>query len=345
MRDPVGVVGLVTPWNLPIYLLTWKVAPALGMGNAVVAKPSELTPRTADALADILREAGVPEGVYNVVHGLGPEAGEAIVRHPAVRAVSFTGGTATGARVAAAAGAKKVSLELGGKNPALVFADCDMDSAVAGVVRGGYTNGGQVCLCTSRVLVEAGIVDEFTRRLKEAVGKLVVGDPRDEKTDIGALVSAAHRDKVESHLEASRGEGATVWGGQRPEGAAFGGGAFLSPAVVTGAAQDSRIVQEEVFGPVVTVQPFADEAEAVRLANGVRYGLAATVWTKDAAKADRVALRLQSGIVWVNCWLVRDLATPFGGTKDSGVGREGGTWSVDFYSEAKNVTTREDDAN
>ncbi len=346
-RGPVGVVGLVTPWNLPLYLLTWKVAPALGLGNAVVAKPSELTPRTADALADLLAEAGLPAGVYNTVHGLGPEAGEPLVRHPGVRAVSFTGGTATGAKVAQAASSgpspKKLSLELGGKNAALVFADCDLDAAVAGVVRGGFTNGGQICLCTSRVLVEKSLLPTFLPRLEAAVRALKVGDPGDEATDVGALNSLAHRGKVEGYLELARKEANILCGGERPSlSGELADGAFLTPVIVTDVKQQSRLVQEEVFGPLITVQTFADEDEAIRLANGVRYGLTSTVWTKDATKAQRVAARLDTGMVWINCWLVRDLATAFGGVKDSGVGREGGEWSVDFYSEAKTVTMKED---
>ncbi|MEK6984846.1 MAG: aldehyde dehydrogenase [Candidatus Thermoplasmatota archaeon] len=344
-RTPVGVVGLVTPWNLPLYLLTWKVAPALGLGNAVVAKPSELTPRTADALADLLAEAGLPDGLYNVVQGLGPEAGDPLIRNPDVRAVSFTGGTATGAKVAQAAASgppKKLSLELGGKNPAVVFADCDLDAAVAGVVRGGFTNGGQVCLCTSRVLVEQSLLAKFLSKLEAAVKALKVGDPRDEATDIGPLNSLAHRTKVEGYLDLARKEAKVFCGGDRPTIAGeLADGAFLTPALVTGVVQESRLIQEEIFGPVVTVQSFRDEAEAIALANGVRYGLTATVWTKDATKARRVAERLETGMVWVNCWLVRDLATAFGGSKESGVGREGGEWSVDFYSEAKNITMKE----
>lgn len=345
-RSPIGVVGLVTPWNLPLYLLTWKVAPALGLGNAVIAKPSELTPRTADALADLLREAGLPDGLYNVVQGYGPEAAEPLVRHPAVRAISFTGGTATGAKVAQAAAAgvspKKLSLELGGKNPALVFADCDLDAAVAGVVRGGFTNGGQICLCTSRILVEASIAQAFTERLVEKVKGLKLGDPRDAATQVGSLSSAVHRSKVAGYLELARNEAKVLCGGSPPGPdalpAPFRDGAFLLPAVVTGVRQESRLVQEEIFGPVVTVQSFVSEEEAVRLANGVRYGLTSTVWTKDLAKAQRIAGKLDTGMVWINCWLVRDLNTAFGGVKDSGVGREGGEWSVDFYSEARNVT-------
>jgi aminomuconate-semialdehyde/2-hydroxymuconate-6-semialdehyde dehydrogenase len=337
-RVPVGVVGLITPWNLPLYLLTWKVAPALGLGNAVVAKPSELTPRTADALADLLEEAGLPAGVYNVVHGLGPEAGEPLVAHPGVRAVSFTGGTATGAKVAAAAGAKKLSLELGGKNPSIVFADTDLDEAAAGVARAAFTNQGQICLCGSRVLVEASIHDRFAAKLAQKAKALLVGDPLDEDTDLGALVSPQHLAKVEGYLALARDEGCGfLAGGARLDRA----GAFLEPTVLSNVRQESRLVQEEIFGPVATVQPFKDEAEAVRLANGVRYGLAATVWTKDPAKARRVAEALETGMVWVNCWLVRDLRVPFGGMKDSGFGREGGEWSVDFYSEARNICYRE----
>ena len=339
MRNPVGVIGLVTPWNLPLYLLTWKVAPALGLGNAVVAKPSEMTPRTADALADILDEAGLPAGLYNVVHGLGPEAGEPLVSHPHIDAVSFTGGTATGKRVALAAAGKKLSLELGGKNPAVVFADCDLDAAVAGTVRGGFTNGGQICLCTSRILVEESIFPEFQKKFVAAVKNLKVGDPRDATTDVGPLVSQAHREKVEGYLALARKEGKILCGGERPKlHGGFAKGSFLTPAVVVDVRQDSRCVQEEVFGPVVTLQPFSSEDEALALANDVPYGLSSSVWTKDLTKASRVAARIESGLVWINSWLVRDLRVPFGGVKASGIGREGGEWSVDFYSEAKSVT-------
>jgi aminomuconate-semialdehyde/2-hydroxymuconate-6-semialdehyde dehydrogenase len=286
-----------------------------------------------------LEEAGLPAGLYNVVHGFGPEAGEPLVAHPDVRAVSFTGGTATGAKVAAAAGAKKLSLELGGKNPSLVFADADFDAAVAGIARAAFTNQGQICLCASRILVEASIHDRFVKALAAKAATLRIGDPLDEATEFGSLVSAAHLSKVEGYLELARQERARFHtGGGKPDLAgAIANGAYLEPTVLTGVKQDSRLVQEEIFGPVVTVQAFSSVDEAVKLANGVRYGLAATVWTKDAAKARRVAEALDTGMVWVNCWLVRDLAVPFGGMKDSGFGREGGEWSVDFYSEARNI--------
>lgn len=345
-RRPVGVVGLVTPWNLPLYLLTWKVAPALAMGNTVVAKPSELTPLTADALCKILLEAGAPPGVFNLVHGLGAEAGQALVEHPDVKAISFTGGTATGAKVAATAAPmfKKLSLELGGKNPSIVFADCDMDATVEGVVRAGFTNQGQVCLCGSRILVEKKIEGEFTRRLVARVKSMRIGDPSDAATDLGSLITPQHLAKVKRYINLAREEGATILcGGSRAEfDGPLAGGAFLEPTVISGIKQESACVQEEIFGPVVTIQSFASEAEAVALANGVRYGLSASVWTADLKKADRVADALECGMVWVNCWLVRDLRVPFGGMKESGVGREGGAWSLEFFSEARNVCVKGD---
>jgi aminomuconate-semialdehyde/2-hydroxymuconate-6-semialdehyde dehydrogenase len=344
VRAPVGVVGLITPWNLPLYLLSWKTAPALAMGNAVVAKPSELTPLTADALAWILKEAGLPDGVFNVVHGHGAEAGQALVEHPEMRAISFTGGTASGRKVAAAAAPhlKKVSLELGGKNPTIVFADCDLDETVAGVARSAFLNTGQICLCGSRILVEAPIADKFTRLLAEKARSLRIGDPLDPATDLGSLVSPEHLAKVESYLAIAREEGGDVaCGGRRPElKGPSAAGAFLEPTVITGLGQSSRCVQEEIFGPVATVQPFKTEAEAVALANGVKYGLAASVWTKDQTKAQRVAEALETGMVWINCWLVRDLRVPFGGMKESGIGREGGRHSLDFFSEPRNVCVK-----
>ncbi len=341
LRRPIGVVGLITPWNLPLYLLTWKAAPALATGNTVVCKPSELTPMTASALAEIIREAGAPPGVFNLVHGLGGEAGQALVEHPDVRAISFTGGTATGARVGAAAGSryKKLSLELGGKNSTLVFADADFEMAVAGAVRAGFTNTGQVCLCGSRVLVERSIAKRFTEAFVARVAALRMGDPSDPTTEVGALISSAHREKVERYVSLARAEGGTIaCGGTRPDlGARFANGNFLAPIVVTGLASTARTATEEIFGPVVTVHEFDTDDEAVTMANGVDYGLAASVWTTNLKRAHHVAAALEVGMVWVNDWLKRDLRVPFGGIKASGVGREGGRHSLEFFSELKNV--------
>ena len=341
LRKPVGVVGLITPWNLPLYLLTWKTAPALAMGNTVVAKPSELTPATATLLAEIIADAGAPVGIFNVVHGYGAEVGEPLVTHPGVRGISFTGGTATGARVAAAAAPhfKKLSLELGGKNATVVFADADLDAAVAGAVRAGFTNQGQVCLCGSRVLVERSLWDRFVPRFVEAVSALEVGDPAAPSTDTGALISLAHRDKVAGYIALAREEGGEILcgGGPPPLPPHLSDGAFIAPTVIAGLEPTCRTATEEIFGPVVTVHPFDSEAEALQIANGVRYGLAASLWTSDLTRAHRVASRLEVGMVWVNTWLKRDLRVPFGGVKDSGVGREGGSWSMGFYSEAINV--------
>lgn len=337
LRRPLGVVALVTPWNLPLYLLTWKTAPAIATGNAVVAKPSELTPLTASVLTELFREVGAPPGVFNVLHGTGPSVGQPLVAHPRVRAVSFTGGTVTGARVAAAAAPtfKKLSLELGGKNATVVFADATFDEAVAGAARAGFTNTGQVCLCGSRILVEAAIHDRFVDALVERVRSLKAGDPLHPDTEVGALISASHLDKVEGYVRLAREEGGVVrCGGGRPD---RGGGFFLEPTVITGLSPRCRTATEEIFGPVVTVHPFRDEVEAVSFANGVRYGLSASVWTNDLRRAHRVAAALDVGTVWVNTWLKRDLRVPFGGVKDSGVGREGGAHSLAFFTDDKNV--------
>jgi aminomuconate-semialdehyde/2-hydroxymuconate-6-semialdehyde dehydrogenase len=340
-REPLGVVALITPWNLPLYLLTWKLAPALATGNTVVAKPSELTPMTADALCQLSDEAGFPPGVFNLIHGTGPGCGQALVDHSSIRAVSFTGGTATGKTIARSVAERliKTSLELGGKNPALVFADADLEKTIPGLVRAGFTNQGQVCLCSSRILVHASIHDEVANRLTDAVKSMKLGDPTDPETDQGALISQTHRDKVMGFIEQARTDGGTILcGGEviQPRGRCRDG-FFVLPTVIADLPAESRLHHDEIFGPVVTLQRFADEDEAIQLANSVEYGLAATVWTENLSRAHRVAARVQAGIIWVNNWLVRDLRTPFGGMKDSGLGREGGHWSLEFFTEPKNV--------
>ena len=342
-RRPVGVCGLITPWNLPLYLLTWKVAPALAMGNTVVAKPSELTPLTADALARICASV-LPAGVFNLVHGLGPEVGQALVEHPRVKAISFTGGTETGRRVAATAAPmfKKLSLELGGKNATVVFDDAELDEAVPTAVRAAFANQGEICLCGSRVLVQRGLYEDFVARFVEEARALTVGDPRDPATKVGALNSLAHRDKVAGYVALAREEGATVaLGGGIPElPAPFDQGAFLEPTVLLDLPHTCRTATAEIFGPVVTLHPFDTEADALEMANHVEYGLSASVWTRDLARAHRFSQALDVGMVWVNTWLLRDLRVPFGGVKDSGVGREGGRWSMAFYSENKNICVK-----
>ncbi len=344
LRQPRGVAGLISPWNLPLYLLSWKIAPALATGNTAVAKPSELAPMTAHRLALLCREAGLPPGVLNIVHGLGSKVGAAIVSHPAVPAISFTGGTVTGAEIARSAGPlfKKLSLELGGKNPNIVFADADMDEAIPASLRSAFTNQGQVCLSGSRILVERRVYPEFLRRLTAMVRKVRLGDPRSADTEQGALISEGHLNKVRSYLELARKEGGKIVCG----GSAVAlkgrcrGGYFHQPTIVTGLAPNSRVNQEEIFGPVATVTPFSSDQEAVSLANSTAFGLAASVWTRDLKRAHRVAERLESGTVWVNCWLLRDLRVPFGGVKSSGVGREGGEEALRFFTEAKNVCVK-----
>jgi aminomuconate-semialdehyde/2-hydroxymuconate-6-semialdehyde dehydrogenase len=344
LRRPLGVAGLISPWNLPLYLLSWKVAPALAAGNCAVAKPSELTPLTAHRLAELATEAGIPPGVLNIVHGLGAKVGEALTSHPDVPLISFTGGTVTGAAVARATGPlfKRVSLELGGKNAALVFADADLDAAIPGVVRSTFENQGEICLCTSRIFVERPIFDEFRKRFLEVVGSLKVGAPGDPGTNIGALISEAHLRKVVGYIDLAGDEGGRIEaGGARVllEGE-NAGGFFVQPTVITGVSPQSRVMQEEIFGPVVVLHPFDREEEVLSWANGVRYGLAACVWTQNLSRAHRVAAELEAGTVWVNTWLFRDLRVPFGGMKQSGIGREGGWESLRFYSETKNVCVK-----
>ncbi|MEZ5031956.1 MAG: aldehyde dehydrogenase [Saprospiraceae bacterium] len=341
LRQPIGVVGCISPWNLPLYLFSWKIAPALAAGNTVVAKPSEITPYTAWRLGEICMEAGLPPGVLNIVHGTGPRVGEAMVTHPGIKAISFTGGTATGARIAATAAPmfKKLSLELGGKNPTLIFADADFEDVLRTTVQSGFANQGEICLCGSRILVERPIYEKFRDAYVEKISRLKVGDPTDPETRVGAIVSEAHTDKILSYIALAREEGGRILCGGKAvqiEGRCANGW-FIQPTVIEGLDQGCRTNQEEIFGPVVTIQPFDTEEEALAMANGVRYGLATTVWTSDLKRAHRVAARLESGIVWVNCWLLRDLRTPFGGMKDSGVGREGGWEAMRFFTEAKNV--------
>ncbi len=341
LRQPLGVAGCISPWNLPLYLFTWKIAPALAAGNCVVAKPSEVTPMTAGRLAELCRKAGLPRGVLNIVHGTGPNVGVAITAHPDVPAISFTGGTQTGAAIARVAAPmfKKLSLELGGKNPTIIFDDADLDAAMPTIVRSAFSNQGEICLCGSRLFVQRGIYERFRDLFVEQVRALNVGDPLLEETRQGALVSEQHLEKVMAYLALARDEGGTVLcGGERihPEGRCENG-CFLSPAVIEGLPASCRTNQEEIFGPVVTLMPFDGEDEVVAQANSTRYGLAASVWTRDLTRAHRVAARLESGIVWVNCWMLRDLRTPFGGVKQSGVGREGGWDALRFFSETKNV--------
>jgi aminomuconate-semialdehyde/2-hydroxymuconate-6-semialdehyde dehydrogenase len=344
LRQPMGVVGCISPWNLPLYLFTWKIAPALAAGNCVVGKPSELTPMTAYLLSKVCIEAGLPPGVLNIVHGLGPKAGQAIVEHPKIKAISFTGGTATGRILARTAAPmfKKLSLELGGKNPNIVFDDCDFKHMMTNTVRSSFANNGQICLCGSRIYIQRSMYDKFRDELVSRSKSLKVGDPFKEDTDLGALVSAQHLEKVLGYLKLAREEGGTVLcGGEALQMQGdLAGGYYLSPAVVDGLPLDCRTNQEEIFGPVVTLQPFDTEEEAIALANGTGYGLSSTVWTKDLDRAYRVSEKLQAGIVWVNCWMVRDLRTPFGGVKNSGVGREGGTEALRFFTEAKNVCVK-----
>ncbi len=341
MRSPIGVVGCISPWNLPLYLFTWKIAPALAAGNTVVAKPSELTPMTAFLFSKLCIEAGLPPGVLNIVHGLGNKAGQAIVEHPLITAISFTGGTATGKKIAAAAAPmfKKLSLELGGKNPNIIFADCDFEQAVATSINSSFSNQGEICLCGSRILVERSVYNKFVEEFVKRVKALVIGDPEGEKTRIGALVSEGHLNKILSYIELARQEGGKILcgGKQIKVPGRCENGYFVEPTVITGLDQQCRTNQEEIFGPVVTIMPFDTEEEAIQFANATAYGLSATLWTENLKRAHRVAHQLKSGIIWINCWLLRDLRTPFGGMKQSGVGREGGWEALRFFTEAKNI--------
>lgn len=340
-RTPIGVVGCISPWNLPLYLFTWKIAPALAAGCTVVAKPSELTPMTAFLFSKLCMEAGLPDGVLNIIHGLGGKAGQAIIEHPEITAISFTGGTVTGRKIASTAAPmfKKLSLELGGKNPNIIFADCDLDKALSTSIQSSFANQGEICLCGSRIFVERSLYDKFLTAFVERTKALTIGDPSDEKTKIGALVSQAHLEKVKSYIDLAQKEGGRIIAGgkQVTLGGRCANGYFLEPTVITGLSFNCRTNQEEIFGPVVTIMPFDTEDEVLAYANSTTYGLSATLWTENLKRAHRVSAKLKSGIIWVNCWLFRDLRTPFGGMKQSGVGREGGWEAMKFFTETRNV--------
>lgn len=338
---PIGVAGCISPWNLPLYLFTWKVAPALAAGCTVVAKPSELTPMTAFLFSKLCIEAGLPAGVLNIVHGLGPKAGQAIIEHPDVAAISFTGGSATGRKIAATAAPmfKKLSLELGGKNPNIIFADCDFENAVSTSIHSSFSNQGEICLCGSRIFVERPLFQKFTDEFVKRTKELVVGDPLEEKTKVGAVNSEAHMKKILSYIALAKQEGGKILtgGNQVTVMGRCATGYFVEPTVIVGLDSTCRTNQEEIFGPVVTIMPFDTEEEVIGFANSTPYGLSATIWTENLKRAHRVAAQVKSGIIWVNCWLFRDLRTPFGGMKQSGVGREGGFEALKFFTEEKNV--------
>jgi len=343
-RMPIGVVGCISPWNLPLYLFTWKIAPALAAGCTVVAKPSELTPMTAFLFSQLCIESGLPPGVLNVIHGLGGKAGQAIVEHPLISAISFTGGTVTGKKIAAMAAPmfKKLSLELGGKNPNIIFADCDFEETMKNSIRSSFTNQGEICLCGSRILVEQSLFNKFVAEFVKLTKELKVGDPKFESTDLGALVSDAHLNKVLGYINLAKEEGGKILtgGNQIKLDGHLSSGYYMEPTVFVGLDEKCRTNQEEIFGPLVTIMPFDSEEEAVRLANNTGYGLSSTIWTENLKRAHRVSHQVKSGIIWVNCWLHRDLRTPFGGMKQSGVGREGGWEAMRFFTEAKNICVK-----
>ena len=341
IRSPLGPVGCISPWNLPLYLFTWKIAPALITGNTVVAKPSELTPFTAFKFGEICKDAGLPAGVLNIIHGQGMTAGDALISHSGIKAISFTGGTATGKVIASKSAPmfKKLSLEMGGKNPAVVFSDCDYDAMLETVVKSSFSNQGQICLCSSRIMVEENIYNKFRKDFVEKVSALIVGDPIEDSTQIGSITSKPHLDKVMTYIELAQKEGGTILTGGKQVNikGRCEGGWFVEPTVIDGLINSCRTNQEEIFGPIVTIIPFKDEGEAIDIANDTEYGLSATIWTEDIDKATRVARNIDAGVIWINCWLVRDLRTPFGGMKQSGMGREGGTEILNFFTEPKNI--------
>ncbi len=341
LRQPIGVVGCISPWNLPLYLFSWKIAPALAAGNCVVAKPSEITPYTAYLLSKTCIEAGLPKGVLNIVHGFGGKVGQAIVEHEDIKAISFTGGTETGKRIAATAAPmfKKLSLELGGKNPTIVFDDCDFEETVKQVVTASFSNQGEICLCGSRIFVQQSIYTKFRDAFVARVKALKVGDPNEDNSNLGAIVSAPHKQKILGYIQLAQQEGGTILcgGKEASVGGRCANGYFVEPTVIEGLSHTCRTNQEEIFGPVVTLTPFETEEDVLMMANSVKYGLSTSVWTTDLKRAHRIAEKIEAGIVWINCWLVRDLRTPFGGVKASGVGREGGWEAMRFFTEPKNV--------
>ena len=340
LRHPLGVVGCISPWNLPLYLLTWKIAPALAAGNCVIAKPSEITPYTAFLLGEICNEAGLPKGVLNIVHGLGATTGQAIVEHPYIKAISFTGGTETGKIIARTAAPmfKKLSLELGGKNPNIIFADCDYEKMLTNTVKSSFSNQGQICLCGSRIFVEASLFEQFKTDFIERVSQLTVGHPSNESTQVGALVSKAHYEKVLTFIGAvDSNESKLLYGGQRVHVKGYKDGYYLMPTIIQVDSNSCHLNQEEIFGPIVTIMPFSSDSEVLEMANDVKYGLSATVWTNSLKRSLFFSEHLECGIVWVNTWMQRDLRTPFGGVKSSGVGREGGFEALRFFTETKNI--------
>ena len=334
LRQPVGVVGCISPWNLPLYLFTWKIAPAIASGCCVVAKPSEVTPMTAYLLSKLCIEAGLPEGVLNIVHGLGTKTGSAIVKHKEIKAISFTGGTTTGEWIAkeTAPMFKKLSLELGGKNPNIIFADCNYEEMLNTTLLSSFSNQGEICLCGSRIFVEKSIYEKFKNDFVERTKALKIGDPKSAETNIGAIVSKQHFEKILSYIELAKEEGGKILCGGNSVKVEGLNGWFIEPTIIENLPFDCRTNQEEIFGPVVTIQPFETEEEVLTYANSVRYGLASTIWTENLSVAHRVAAKIEAGIVWINCWLLRDLRTPFGGVKDSGIGREGGFEALRFFT-------------
>jgi aminomuconate-semialdehyde/2-hydroxymuconate-6-semialdehyde dehydrogenase len=343
IRSALGVIGCISPWNLPLYLFSWKIAPALIAGNTVVAKPSEITPFTAFKLGEICQDAGLPPGVLNIIHGQGSIAGDALVNHSKIKAISFTGGTTTGKLIAkkTASSFKKLSLEMGGKNPSIIFSDCDFDKMMKTVVRSSFSNQGQICLCSSRILVEESIYEKFKTNFIQRVSDLRMGDPSEIETQFGALSSKGHFDKVIDYIEIAKQEGGKilVGGNAKKLNGRCGNGWFIEPTIIEGLNNSCRTNQEEIFGPLVTLQSFKSEKDAIQLANETEYGLSATIWTEDNEKANRVSALIDAGVIWVNCWLVRDLRTPFGGMKQSGLGREGGDEALRFFTEPKNICT------